>query len=259
MESELKKEFMMRTDTTPQHYAFLNYLTGKFGAEAEILAMVETAEKELPGVLSEYFGVTLGSIYDLTDSAEIDRLRKLITTHPILKSVDMNAEPRYTEVLRWYRLFVMHADQPVKPYAVEGETEGTEMASEDRSNTRTTEQTIYLEGEAAENQSADLRRRNMHLRQACISYYKMLHGGRLVCECCGFDFQRAYAISDEYIEVHHQHPFSHTEGQHEVCAETDLVPLCANCHRMIHHGQGGHGNCRSLDELKRIYRGKHYD
>ena len=239
---------MTEKEQNNRHDAFLRYLTGKFGDEAEATAMVETAEQQLPGVLGEYFGVTLDSIYDLTDSTEIDRLRRLIKTHAILKNVDMNVEPRYTEVLRWYRLFVMHADQPVKPYAVEGEH-----------THRTTEQTVYLEGEAAESQPTELRRRNMLLRQACIDYYKTLHNGRIVCECCGFDFQRAYTIDDEYIEVHHLHPFSQTDGQHEVCAETDLVPLCANCHRMMHHGQGGHGNCRSLDELKRIYRGKHYE
>lgn len=251
----------MTIDQTIKHNAFLHYLTSKFGDEAEAIAIVETAEQQLPGVLDEYFGVTLGCIYDLTDSTEIDRLRRLIKTHAILKNVDMNLEPRYTEVLRWYRLFVMPPDQPVKPYAVEGETDAAKMASEDSSNTtpRTTEQTIYLEGEAADSQPAELRRRNMLLRQACIDYYKALHGGHLVCECCGFDFRCAYAIDDEYIEVHHMHPFSQTDGQHEVCAETDLVPLCANCHRMIHHAQGGHGNCLSLEELKSIYRGKHYE
>lgn len=227
------------------HTAFARYLTRKFGDEAEALTVVETAEQELPGVLGEYFGVKLDSIYRLTDSAEIDRLRRLITTHPILKTVNLNAEPRYTEVLRWYRLFVTHGSQAVKPCAVD--------------SSHTTEQTVFLEGDAAESQPAELRRRNKLLRQACIDHYKRLHGGRLVCECCGFDFQRAYAIGDEYIEVHHLHPFSQTEGEHEVCAETDLVPLCANCHRMIHHGQGGHGNCLSLSELKGIYRGKHYE
>jgi predicted HNH restriction endonuclease len=40
-----------------------------------------------------------------------------------------------------------------------------------------------------------------------------------------------------------------------VDATTDLVPLCANCHRMIHHGMGGRGNCMSVDELKMKYRG----
>jgi len=74
-----------------------------------------------------------------------------------------------------------------------------------------------------------------------------LHGGYIVCECCGFDFTKAYDIDDEYIEIHHRFPFSQTEGEHPVNSQTDLVPLCANCHRMIHHGQGGKGNCMSAE------------
>ena len=97
------------------------------------------------------------------------------------------------------------------------------------------------------------------LREACIEIFRQRHGGRIVCECCGFDFARAYDIKDEYIEVHHRFPFSQTEGEHPVNAETDLVPLCANCHRMIHHGMGGGGRCMTLEELKEKYRGKHYD
>ena len=99
----------------------------------------------------------------------------------------------------------------------------------------------------------------MMLRKACIEIFRQRHGGRIVCECCGFDFARAYDIKDEYIEVHHRFPFSQTESEHPVNAETDLVPLCANCHRMIHHGMGGGGRCMTLEELKEIYRGKHYN
>lgn len=116
-----------------------------------------------------------------------------------------------------------------------------------------------MEGEAELQQPKEIRLRNRQLRQACMDYYRSLHGGHLVCECCGFDFSRAYAISDEYIETHHLHPFAQTDGPHPVNALTDLVPLCANCHRMIHHGQGGNGNCMTLEQLKAIYRGIRYD
>ncbi len=41
-------------------------------------------------------------------------------------------------------------------------------------------------------------------------------------------------IGEGYIEVHHLNPISQTEGSHKVDPTTDLVPLCANCHAMIH-------------------------
>jgi predicted HNH restriction endonuclease len=85
------------------------------------------------------------------------------------------------------------------------------------------------------------------------SIFKKLHGGHLVCECCGFDFSLAYKdIGEGYIEIHHRFPFSKTEGEHEVDPITDLVPLCSNCHSMIHR-VGGQGECMSVEELKEKY------
>ncbi len=59
-----------------------------------------------------------------------------------------------------------------------------------------------------------------------------IHGTR--CQACGFDFEefygRAHAVS--YIEVHHVKLLSEHEG--EVDPASDLVCLCANCHRMAH-------------------------
>lgn len=59
-----------------------------------------------------------------------------------------------------------------------------------------------------------------------------LHG--TVCQVCGFNFDEVYGrdYADSYIEIHHIRPLSEHEG--EVDPATDLVPLCANCHRMGH-------------------------
>lgn len=59
-----------------------------------------------------------------------------------------------------------------------------------------------------------------------------IHG--TVCQVCGFDFDEVYGrdYADSYIEIHHVRPLSEYEGK--VDPATDLVPLCANCHRMAH-------------------------
>jgi 5-methylcytosine-specific restriction enzyme A len=59
-----------------------------------------------------------------------------------------------------------------------------------------------------------------------------LHG--TTCAACGFDFDETYGkdYADSYIQIHHIKPLSEYEG--EVDPETDLVPLCANCHAMAH-------------------------
>ena len=77
--------------------------------------------------------------------------------------------------------------------------------------------------------------RNPAVRAACVEYFRGRHGGAVLCEACGLSFGERYGeIGEGYIEVHHLSPISQTEGGHAVDPKTDLVPLCANCHAMIH-------------------------
>lgn len=243
-----------------QHNAFAKYLTERFDGDAdEVANVIETAELIIPNTLHEYFGTPYKSIYEIHEIDEVEEYRRKIKIHPILKNIDMNEDPRYSEVLKWYRLFLKSASSQISPILTPSEYEqnNIEQTSQFTENTINSKPlcTIYLEGEAGEAQEKIYRERNKQLRQACIDYYKSLHGGRIVCECCDFDFAKTYDINDEYIEIHHLLPFSQTEGEHPVDAVKDLVPLCANCHRMIHHGMGGNGNCMSLEDLKKIYKG----
>jgi 5-methylcytosine-specific restriction endonuclease McrA len=50
-----------------------------------------------------------------------------------------------------------------------------------------------------------------------------------------------------YIQIHHIKPVSEYEG--EVDPETDLVPLCANCHAMAHRRRV---TVTSIDDLKAL-------
>lgn len=248
------------------HQAFYDYLIKKFeGDTMEAQRYMETAERIIPNTLNDYFGTDFSSIYDLQETEEVESYRRKIKAEPVLKEIDMSVEPRYTEVLKWYKLFVKALNADTIPVPVPGEYEigeegdGLSSIVAEGDPIRKTLTTIYTEGEGDGTITKEQRRRNIMLREACIEIFRQRHGGRIVCECCGFDFARAYDIKDEYIEVHHRFPFSQTEGEHPVNAETDLVPLCANCHRMIHHGMGGGGRCMTLEELKEKYRGKHYD
>lgn len=64
-----------------------------------------------------------------------------------------------------------------------------------------------------------------------------IHG----CKCivCGFDFNKFYGeLGIGYIEVHHLTPLSEINKEHDINPSTDLVPICPNCHRMIHRNPG---------------------
>lgn len=71
--------------------------------------------------------------------------------------------------------------------------------------------------------------RNPANRAAAIA----VHGVR--CSVCGFDFLSAYGeLGRGFIEIHHTVPVSTMGGGYIVDPATEMVPLCANCHRMVH-------------------------
>lgn len=71
--------------------------------------------------------------------------------------------------------------------------------------------------------------RNPVARRACLK----AHGFQ--CAACGFDFEFFYDdIGKKYIHVHHITPISSIGENYIINPVTDLVPLCPNCHAMIH-------------------------
>jgi Predicted restriction endonuclease len=55
------------------------------------------------------------------------------------------------------------------------------------------------------------------------------------CQVCGFDFALTYGdIGQEFIHVHHIVPVSQMGDHYIVDPLTDLVPVCPNCHAMLH-------------------------
>jgi len=71
--------------------------------------------------------------------------------------------------------------------------------------------------------------RNLTARNKCISYY----GWK--CVICGFDFIATYGkIGENTIHVHHKKPLSEISDQYIVDPVRDLVPVCPNCHVIIH-------------------------
>jgi 5-methylcytosine-specific restriction protein A len=66
-------------------------------------------------------------------------------------------------------------------------------------------------------------------RAACIA----VHG--VTCHACGFDFSFTYGpLGEGVIDVHHVQPVSMVGPGTAIDPVKDLVPLCANCHRMAH-------------------------
>ena len=89
------------------------------------------------------------------------------------------------------------------------------------------------------------RERNSTLRKNALD----IHGYN--CRACGFNFEECYGeIGKGFIEVHHVVPLAKA-GERETNPETDLVVLCANCHRMVHKRKGV---CLSIPGIKKHIR-----
>ncbi|MCB8820921.1 HNH endonuclease [Microvirga rosea] len=75
--------------------------------------------------------------------------------------------------------------------------------------------------------------------------------GKLVCECCGFDFEARYGLRGHgFIECHHKKPIATLMDDGEPTKESDLALVCANCHRMIHASKPW----LTVEELRRLIR-----
>jgi len=86
--------------------------------------------------------------------------------------------------------------------------------------------------------------RNPKLRKAAIKH----HG--TTCEVCGYNFERFYGEHGKnFIEVHHLKPINTLKNHTLINPITDMIVLCANCHRMIHKNQK---NVLSIDQLRKL-------
>lgn len=71
--------------------------------------------------------------------------------------------------------------------------------------------------------------RNADARQRCINY----HGTS--CYICGFNFYTFYGeIGKGFIHVHHLTPLAQIGQAYQVNPITDLIPVCPNCHAILH-------------------------
>jgi len=91
--------------------------------------------------------------------------------------------------------------------------------------------------------------RNPEARRQCIEH----HG--ICCKACGMDFEKVYgSLGAGFIHVHHLVPISQIGFEYEVNPIADLIPLCPNCHAMVHRlvTQNLGMEREAIDQLKQL-------
>jgi predicted HNH restriction endonuclease len=70
------------------------------------------------------------------------------------------------------------------------------------------------------------------------------------CKACGFNFKEVYGErGKDFIEIHHLKPLFTLGKESDIDPAIDLIPVCSNCHRMIHRKKD---DVLDIGELKEI-------
>lgn len=114
--------------------------------------------------------------------------------------------------------------------------------------------TIIIEEGAVVWRTNAQRERSDWLRNYALQYFKTHNDNQISCIVCGFNFEETYGDhGHDFIEIHHKRPVSlmDVEGEQQTLDQAlqNLVPLCSNCHRMIHR-QSNH--MLSIEELREL-------
>jgi len=106
---------------------------------------------------------------------------------------------------------------------------------------------VYWEGKRYSVTSTAIER-DSSAREKCLNHFGYS------CRVCSINFEEEYGeIGKHYIHVHHRIDLAHRDGVHVINPEIDLVPLCPNCHAMVHTEKPA----MSVEKLKSIYEAKH--
>ncbi|GIC75998.1 hypothetical protein FMO001_07250 [Moritella sp. F1] len=89
---------------------------------------------------------------------------------------------------------------------------------------------------------------NVYERNSNARDDSILHHG-IQCYVCSFDFADFYGseLGKGFIHVHHVYDISLINDEYQVDPIKDLIPLCPNCHAMVHR----HRPAMHPDKLKK--------
>lgn len=83
--------------------------------------------------------------------------------------------------------------------------------------------------------------RNPQARKTCLRH----HG--YSCQICEFNFGKTFGeIGNGFIHVHHINAIAGIGKEYEIDPKNDLIPVCPNCHAMIHSKRPAF----TIDEIK---------
>ena len=180
-----------------------------------------------------YFGnAEIGTIISINNDKEL--LAEIINFRPFEKAVDFQKDNEYLEKIpksketNYWRDGVRKIDEDTYNAILQLANLGPVLETKTvLSNSDNQSFESGVEGRASA-YTGTRYERDQELRERAI----LIHG--CTCSACGFNFEAFYGeYAKGFIHIHHVEPLFET-GEKRVDPETDLVPLCANCHAVVH-------------------------
>lgn len=186
-------------------------------------------------IVSQSKNVTIAKAKFSAFSTEWDDLldRYLVSLRPQLQwIVDGRNRPRLTPRSE-------SGQQPAKPPILSNNS--PQRYCDDANSTR-----LLSEG-AVESLLMDRYERDPNARRVCLDHYGY------TCRICEMAMSEIYGdLGNTYVHVHHKFPLSDIRQEHQVDPIRDLVPVCPNCHAMLHRSHPP----LSVEELTEIVRNR---
>ena len=224
--TQLYKEKFIEYLKSTKHY--------RIADDTKIQQIVNATEIDLLNVIQTNLNVCLQDIYDFLNK---DALNDLINETNRGRSLSLRNELSgglLRDAMNYYLGYLSSKKHPLaekelkdrKKNNKENVRQNNSSEAEIRPEISEPEPYDKLEGKKYE-ASVTRYERNQGKRKECIAHYGY------VCQVCEINFEQTYGeIGRNFIEVHHLHPVS--QGERQVNPIEDLIPLCSNCHSMIH-------------------------
>lgn len=156
--------------------------------------------------------IEFDSLYSISDIRVLSSLKNALSTNS--KLVYNRAKPvnKWEDGLKWYTEFL---SEPISRNTPPIHVSATRSFGLEEGEHIAREQNVIS--------------RNRQARDECIQ----IHGCK--CAACQLTMSDLYGeIGEGFIEVHHLKPIHLFDDAHTVDPKEDLIPLCPNCHAMIH-------------------------
>ncbi len=194
---------------------FEGFLKTKIPASSDSSKYSRSLDGKIKRFYKEIMGQEYESIYELTDEDAIYKIKQDLATHLTMVYRPGRRGDSRIEGLDWY-IEYLNSSQPTETPSLPCQTRHVRLATPEMEGKHIKKERTFIQ-------------RNHEARKKCIEHFGCK------CAACGLVMSNTYGeIGEGFIEVHHLNPIHLFDDAHTVNYLTDLIPMCPNCHAMIH-------------------------